>query len=55
MGTRPTVQPEVANWVDAHFEARCPSERRGSGMTGSIGQFLGSNSCFDNSNPLPRS
>lgn len=54
MGSRPNIKPKVANCIVVHFEARCPSDRRGSGMTGSIGQFLGQNSCFDNSSPLPR-
>lgn len=54
MGSRPKVNPKVANCIFVHFEARCPGERPGTGVTGSIERFLGHDSCFDNSYPLPR-
>lgn len=54
IGTRPAVTPRVAQCLIVHFEARCPSDRPGSGMQGTIDQFQGSGSCFDNSQPMPR-
>ncbi|MDR2326405.1 MAG: hypothetical protein LBE51_13510 [Acidovorax sp.] len=54
IGTRPVITPRVAQCLIVHFEARCPSERPGSGMQGTIDQFQGSGSCFDNSQPMPR-
>src|SRR5690606_16174325 len=53
-GTRPRVQPKVATCVTVHFEARCPSERPGSGMRGSIWSFQGMNGCTEDSDALPR-
>lgn len=45
--------PKVANCITVHFEARCPAERPGTGMTGSIWAYNGWGNCTE-SGDLPR-
>jgi len=52
-GTRPYA-PRVANCVSVHYEARCPSDRRGSGVRGSIYAFTGGSSCYGDTQTLSR-
>jgi len=53
IGIRPKVLPKVANCITVHFEARCPGERPGTGMTGSIWAYNGWGNCTE-SGDLPR-
>lgn len=53
IGNRPRVQPKVANCITVHFEARCPADRPGTGMTGSIWAYAGMGNCTE-SGDLPR-
>ena len=53
IGIRPKVLPKVANCITVHFEARCPAERPGTGMTGSIWAYNGWGNCTE-SGDLPR-
>jgi len=53
IGIRPRVQPKVANCITVHFEARCPADRPGTGMTGSIWAYNGMGNCTETGD-LPR-
>ncbi|MPS28771.1 MAG: hypothetical protein E2576_26950 [Alcaligenaceae bacterium] len=53
IGIRPGVQPKVANCITVHFEARCPADRPGTGMTGSIWAYNGMGNCTETGD-LPR-
>ncbi|MDH2234722.1 hypothetical protein N5K27_00265 [Pigmentiphaga sp. GD03639] len=53
IGIRPAVQPKVANCITVHFEARCPADRPGTGMTGSIWAYNGMGNCTETGD-LPR-